>query len=107
MTTHWIPPFTSKVGGRQQAVCGDFVMLAEHSNEPTCSRCKAYVEAEASDTRTAEDVFGEPVAANYTCEGCGARMGFPAPKGLCWPCELKQEDANFGVDSLGIGKGTR
>lgn len=59
MTTHWIPPFTRINGRKQEASCGAWVTARDHSNEPSCPACAAYLQQDASDTRKAVDVFGE------------------------------------------------
>lgn len=57
--THYLPYFMVKQGDTvAYAICGTVIDTREHTNEPTCPTCKAYVEAEANDTRTVEDVFG-------------------------------------------------
>lgn len=60
MTTHYLPPFLIVHGRQQQAACGAWVRKAQHSTEPTCPACSAYLMAEAADTRSAEELFGTP-----------------------------------------------
>ena len=62
MTTHYIPAFTRENGRQREAACGAWVRRAEHSCEPSCPTCKAYLESETADTRTAEEVFGDDSA---------------------------------------------
>ena len=57
--SHYIPAFTEVNGHSQRAACGVWVRAEEHSTEPTCEGCKAYVESEAATANlTADDVFG-------------------------------------------------
>lgn len=58
MTTHYLPPFTRINGRQQEAACGAWIAVREHSIEPTCPRCLAYLQQDAADTRTADEVFG-------------------------------------------------
>lgn len=57
--THYILPFTVINGRVQRAACGRYVLPKEHSAEPTCATCKAYVEDDAkTQNETAEERFG-------------------------------------------------
>ena len=59
--THYLPAYTEVNGRQQKAACGRWIRAQEHSNEPTCDGCHAYVESEAATAHlTAEDVFGGP-----------------------------------------------
>jgi hypothetical protein len=57
--SHYIPPFTRINGPKQETVCGTWIRPSEHSNEPTCPACLRWLEQDAADTRTAEELFGE------------------------------------------------
>jgi hypothetical protein len=58
---------TRKTRGRLEAACGRFVDYPrEHSAEPTCDTpgpsgisCQRWLEQDAADTRTADELFGE------------------------------------------------
>ena len=56
--THYIPAFTRQNGRTQQAACLLYIRPSEHSNEPTCPECAAWLAADVADPRTGEDVFG-------------------------------------------------
>jgi hypothetical protein len=58
METHYIPPYTRVNGRKQETVCGTWITAREHSKEPTCPACAAWLEQDAQDTRTAEEMFG-------------------------------------------------
>jgi len=46
METHYIPSFTVARGHQQQAVCGAWAETAsQHSAEPTCPKCAAWLAA--------------------------------------------------------------
>lgn len=45
-TTHYIPIFTTLYHGQQRAVCGETVNQWQHSAEPSCPACLAYLLAE-------------------------------------------------------------
>jgi hypothetical protein len=57
--THYIPPYTRINGRHQETVCFLWITAAEHSNEPTCQTCARWLEQDAADTRTGEEMFGE------------------------------------------------
>ena len=42
--THYILALTERNGRYQLAACNRWTLESEHSTEPTCSTCKAYVE---------------------------------------------------------------
>jgi hypothetical protein len=46
--THYIPYFTTRIGSRQRAFCGEFAEIAQHSTEPDCVECKARLDADNS-----------------------------------------------------------
>ena len=60
MITHYLPPFTRLRGVHQQAACGKFILPQEHSAEPRCAACKAYVEREATLDAAMEATAAEP-----------------------------------------------
>lgn len=43
MTTHYIPSFTETNGRKQLAVCGRWVTRHDHSTEPNCPACAAWL----------------------------------------------------------------
>ena len=45
--THYIGAFTTLYRGQQTAICGETVDQRQHSPEPTCAACLAYLLAEA------------------------------------------------------------
>ena len=47
--THYITFFTVSRHGREWAACGQWVTPKQHSVEPTCAACVAYVLADAKD----------------------------------------------------------
>lgn len=55
--SHWIPPFTERNGRFQLAACNIWIREDEHSAEPTCPTCKAYLDDNCREL-SAEDVFG-------------------------------------------------
>jgi hypothetical protein len=58
--THYVPWFTVQQGDRlAYAACGRFILRTEHSVEPSCPHCQAYLEAEAEN----QPDFGEPADA--------------------------------------------
>jgi hypothetical protein len=56
--THYIPMFTARAGRLQQAACGEYAGSSEHSTEPTCPTCRAYLEADAA---MGDDPVGTPI----------------------------------------------
>ena len=44
--THYLPAFTTYRLSRQRAVCGAFIAPAQHSTEPSCAACVAWLEAD-------------------------------------------------------------
>lgn len=53
--THYVPPFTEGKGCYQRSVCGAVIdTLRYHSAEPTCSKCAAWLEADATETAALE-----------------------------------------------------
>ncbi len=66
MTTHYIPYFTMRQGARSQyAVCGIYVEVKAHNNEPTCPECQAWLEQDAAEraVEEADDVLAEKAGA--------------------------------------------
>ena len=58
--THYIPAFTVFRGREQRtqhAACGLFVSASEHSAEPTCEACLAYVNADPYKNMSGDEVF--------------------------------------------------
>lgn len=58
--THYIPAFTVFRGREQHvqhAACGQFVSASEHSTEPTCAECLAYVESDPYKDKSADELF--------------------------------------------------
>lgn len=65
--SHYIPHFTRTDGRVQRAVCGEMIHAVDHTAEPTCPRCKAWIEADAAEAAQYETVehhaearFGAP-----------------------------------------------
>ena len=60
--THYIGCFTQTLRGltslRQRAVCGVYVDRGEHTTEPTCPACLAYLQKEADDEPAIADALG-------------------------------------------------
>lgn len=55
LKTHYIPPFTERNGRKQLTVCGEWVdPRCDHSTEPTCPTCQAYLLAEPQTQAEAE-----------------------------------------------------
>jgi len=52
--THYVPSFTTINGRKRRTVCGVWVNVDEHSAEPTCPECQAWLAQEA--TTDADDV---------------------------------------------------
>ena len=40
---HYLPAFTRTDGVRQEAVCGRYVFPMEHTTEPDCPECRAWL----------------------------------------------------------------
>lgn len=61
--THYIPAFTEVNGRSQLSACNKWIPADEHSAEPTCPTCKAYIEDGCREL-SADDVFGafDPLA---------------------------------------------
>lgn len=84
--THYIPAFTARNGHDQQAACGRWVRATEHTAEPSCPNCRAYLEQDAEDdTKTAEEMFG-PSDSSQTvkptfAENCDRQMQGYRPRG--------------------------
>lgn len=78
--THYIPYFTKPVGSKRRAACGELVERKQHSTEPACVDCVAYLERDAEiadgDLLAPDPEFMRPVAsvefnpvAGYTPRG--------------------------------------
>lgn len=62
MVSHYVPYFTVQRNRWLRAACGVFVGRDEHTPEPTCPRCQAWLEAEppkASDLEQQWNAQGE------------------------------------------------
>ena len=50
VTSHYLPRFTTSIGPLQRAICGAWIEArAEHSTEPTCPTCAAYVTGKSTE----------------------------------------------------------
>ncbi len=49
MSTHYIPYFTREYGRQRETVCGAHVLPSEHSTEPNCPACRAWLVQDAAD----------------------------------------------------------
>lgn len=62
--THYLAAFVTVSRDRaariQQAVCGAFIGPGDHSREPECSTCAAWLAQDTTDDRSGEDLFGTP-----------------------------------------------
>jgi uncharacterized paraquat-inducible protein A len=47
--SHYLPAFTTRRQRVQMAACGTFINPEEHSQEPTCARCKAWLDADTEE----------------------------------------------------------
>ena len=60
--THYTAYFTQNLRGAtsqsQKAVCGAYILPTEHTSEPTCPQCLAYLQAEAEDEQAIADALG-------------------------------------------------
>lgn len=54
--THYIPYFTRTDGRVQRAVCGEMIHAVDHTPEPTCPQCKAWIDADAATAAQYESV---------------------------------------------------
>ena len=50
--THYLPAFTSLRQRVQLAVCGRAINPEQHSTEPTCPKCHAWLEADEAEARS-------------------------------------------------------
>lgn len=90
---HYLPAFTRTDGVRQQAVCGRYVFPMEHSTEPTCPACRAWLGVEPELTHEMvdpgflpPDFFSRQVGPCAT-KGC---IGLAtAPERFCLTCRFK------------------
>jgi len=58
--SHYLPWFTTHKNGRlQQTACGIYISRDNHTAEPTCPQCAAWLVRDAEDLNP-EDVFGPP-----------------------------------------------
>lgn len=44
--THYIPAYAPRLGIREKAICGAYVLSDRHVLEPTCPACRALIAAE-------------------------------------------------------------
>lgn len=58
--THYIPYFTTENGRKRSTVCGLFIDCRDHTAEPTCPDCQAWLQQEATASSDADEVFGPP-----------------------------------------------
>lgn len=58
-TTHYIPAFTQRRRGGQVAVCGATVSAREHTVEPSCPACQAWLARDASESATTRVALAE------------------------------------------------
>ncbi len=57
---HYIPYFTAQRRQLLQALCGEFITIARHHNEPDCPTCKELLgQKEEEDSATAVALEGE------------------------------------------------
>lgn len=59
MESHYIPVFTRENGRKREAVCGEWILPSQHSNEPTHDVCARWLLQEADNTKTADESFGK------------------------------------------------
>lgn len=52
--SHYIPAFTRLQHGREEAVCGAFVFPEQHRDEPSCEKCRDWLQAD----RAAHKIIG-------------------------------------------------
>ena len=81
--THYVPYFTQNLRGatarHQVAVCGAFVTPEDHSAEPACETCVAWLQKDAEDDR--------PLSSEI-CQDC--RQRFDEPHGWCLSCKSRK-----------------
>lgn len=64
MDSHYLPYFTDRRrDGTQLAACQSWVTMADHSTEPTCPACRAWLEEDASNLQTLLDTPVLPTSA--------------------------------------------
>lgn len=49
--THYILPFTSTRGREQRTACGVWVTWDQHTVEPECPQCRAWLEADDAEAK--------------------------------------------------------
>ena len=59
--THYLPAYTRARRNLLQAACGEYVRPGQHSAEPDCAVCQAYVLAEADFDAAMEATASEPI----------------------------------------------
>lgn len=85
--THYLPAFTemARRSGLKRAVCGAWILSADHGIEPECVRCQTWLRATSLEAAALEILWAnERQAAPHlhdvnrttTC-WCGARPGYP------------------------------
>lgn len=62
--SHYLPAFTVRRAHLQKAVCGVMVDLRQHSTEPACAACQAWLEQEPVSDREGD-------ACSSRCGWCG------------------------------------
>ena len=52
--THYIAAFSARnAAGEQRSICGRFIASAQHSTEPSCWGCKAWLEGQGDEPQPA------------------------------------------------------
>ena len=60
--TCYIPAFTSVHQRLQMAICGRIIDWREHSPEPTCPRCLAWLEADEAEAKALSALWDREAA---------------------------------------------
>ena len=60
--THYLPYFTQYQRDRQRAVCGAFITEKDHSAEPSCPQCLAWIQQDTIDTLALVDKWDREAA---------------------------------------------
>jgi hypothetical protein len=66
---HYVPFFAVPRGRLHMAVCGRIVSMLEHSAEPDCPKCKAWVEADDAEAKALAQKWDEETAAQRAAGG--------------------------------------
>jgi hypothetical protein len=64
--SHYIGIFTRIFETRMEAVCGKFVLQAEHSTEPTCPNCKRWILSPAPVNGDSRAIISDRLPAKLT-----------------------------------------